>query len=400
MVKLQERRMSAEAGSRRSLFTLPLPGSMRIPDFELERFFARWEFNVRHLLCASDVEGYRMAELLGLMDDEVAALWHGLSLGYTEAPGHPLLRAAIAALYESAAAEEVLVFSGAEEAIFAFANVALAPGDHVIVCWPAYQSLHEVARAAGAEVELLPLDAADGWALELDRLRSMLRPNTRAIVVNFPHNPTGALPDRETWDGLVELARGAGAWLFSDEVYRFLEHEPADRLPAAVDRYERGVSLGVMSKSFALAGLRIGWVACRDRALLDRLAAFKDYTTICSSAPSEILAIAALRAREQVLARSLGIVRSNLVHLDGFFARRADRFGWVRPRAGSTGFPRLLSDEPIDDFVRELVEATGVLLLPGTLFGYPGNHFRLGFGRVDLPHALARLEEFCSARAT
>jgi aspartate/methionine/tyrosine aminotransferase len=369
---------------------------MRLPDFALERFFARWEFNVRHLLCASDVEGYRLPELLALMDDETRGLWETLSLGYTEASGHPLLREAIAGLYDDVIPEQVLVFAGAQEAIFAFANVALEPSDHVVVTWPAYQSLHEVARAAGAEVELLPLRAEDGWALDLDRLRAMLRPSTRAIIVNFPHNPTGALPDPTTWAALTGIAREAGAWLFSDEVYRGLEHGADGPLPAAVDMYERGISLGVMSKSFALAGLRIGWIACRDPALLERLAAFKDYTTICSSAPSEVLAITALRARDRVLARSLGIVRGNLALLDGFFARNTDLFHWLRPRAGSTAFPRLLAARPIERFTDELVQATGVLLLPGTLFGHPGNHFRLGYGRTDLPRALERLEDFCA----
>lgn len=370
---------------------------MHIPDFELERFFARWEFNVRHLLCASDVEGYRMWDLLEMADPEARELWQRLSLGYTEAAGHPLLRREIAALYDGVAPEEVLVFSGAEEAIFTAMNVLLAPGDHAIVTWPAYQSLHEVARSVGAEVELLPLDPG-GWALDLDALRAMIRPSTRLIVVNFPHNPTGALPARATWDALVELAESAGARLFSDEVYRFLEHDPVDRLPAAVECSAGAISLGVMSKSFALAGLRIGWVATHDAALLGRLAAFKDYTTICSSAPSEILALIALRARDRVLARSRGIVADNLALLDGFFERWSGAFHWVRPRAGSTAFPRLLADTPIEDFTAELVRAEGVLLLPGGLFGYPGNHFRLGYGRLDMPDALAGLERFAAAR--
>jgi aspartate/methionine/tyrosine aminotransferase len=154
------------------------------------------------------------------------------------------------------------------------------------------------------------------------------------------------------------------------------------------------VSLGVMSKSFALAGLRIGWLATRDRDLLARCAAFKDYTTICSSAPAEILALIGLRARDTVLARSRGIVAANLAHLDRLFAAHADRLAWVRPRGGSIGFPRLLDDEPIDAFAARLVEAEGVLLLPGTQFGVPGNHFRIGFGREDLPVAVAGLERF------
>jgi len=367
---------------------------MRIDDFALERFFARYEFSVRHLLCASDVEGWAMRDLLALADAETSALWDGLTLGYTEAPGHPLLRSEIARLYESIEADEVLVFAGAEEAIFVLANVMLGPGDHAIVVWPAYQSLHEVARAAGADVTLHELREDEGWAIGLDRLRRELTPRTRLIVLNAPHNPTGALPDAATYRALIDLAAEAGATLLSDEVYRFLELDPADRLPAGADAGPHAVSLGVMSKSFALAGLRIGWLAAHDGALLDRAARFKDYTTICNSAPAEILALIALRARDAVLARSRAIVEANLALVDAFFARHPERFAWVRPRGGSIGFPRLVADVGIDRFADELLEAEGVLLAPGSVFGYPGNHFRLGFGREDLPVALAKLEAF------
>jgi aspartate/methionine/tyrosine aminotransferase len=372
---------------------------MRLPPFALERYFARWEFNVRHLLCASDVEGWRMDELLALADDECRALWRDLRLGYTESAGHPLLRAEIARLYERIAPDETMTFAGAEEAVFVLASVLLEPGEHAVVAWPAYQSLHEVARGAGAAVDLLPLDPARGWALDLDALQRLLRPTTRLIVVNFPHNPTGALPDRETFEALVAMARFAGCWLLSDEVYRGLEYRDEDRLPAACDLYEHAISLGVMSKSFALAGLRVGWIATRDREVLRRAAVLKDYTTICSAAPSEVLALIALRARERVLARSREIVTANLARLDRFFAERSGTFSWVRPRAGSIGFPSLDAPIPIDEFAAGLVEREGVLLLPGTQFGYPGNHFRIGFGRTDLPEALAGLERYCEELA-
>ncbi len=295
---------------------------MRMPDFALERFFARWEFAVRYLLCASDVEGYPMAELLALADDETRALWDGLRLGYTESTGHPLLRREIASLYDSIEPDDVLTFAGAEEAIFCLGSVAVGPGDHAIVTWPGYQSLYEVARAAGAEVTLHELREENGWAIDLDLLRRQLRPETKLIVVNVPHNPTGMLPDRDTWDGLVAIAAESGAHLLSDEVYRYLEFDEADRLPAGADALPgRGISMGVMSKSFAMAGLRIGWLATKDRELLDRAARHKDYTTICSSAPSEILSIIGLRARDRVLDRSRAIVATNLVHLDRFFDR-------------------------------------------------------------------------------
>jgi aspartate/methionine/tyrosine aminotransferase len=330
-----------------------------------------------------------------LADDETRALWDGLALGYTESTGHPLLRREIAALYDAVDADDVLVFAGAEEAIFCLANVLLGTGDHAVVTWPGYQSLYEVARATGADVTLHELREDAGWSIDLDALRRQVTPATRLIVVNAPHNPTGMQPDAATMTGLIALAEDAGAYLLLDEVYRFLEFDPADRLPAGADALERGLSIGVMSKSFAMAGLRIGWLATRDRELLARCAAFKDYTTICSSAPSEILALIGLRARETVLARSMGIVEGNLERLDAFFETWADRFSWVRPRAGSVGFPRLtVPGVSIDEWAAQLVEEEGVLLLPGSQFGFGGNHFRLGFGRTDLPVALDRLEAF------
>src|SRR6188508_1098050 len=359
---------------------------MRISEFALERYFARWEFAAEFVLCASDVQAYPMAELLALADDETRTLWDCLELGYTESAGHPLLRREIAALYETIEPDDVLTFAGAEEAVFCLANVLLGPGDHAIVTWPAYQSLYEVGRAAGADVTLHELHETDGWAIDVDRLRAQVTPATRLIVVNTPHNPTGMLADRATYDAIVAIASESGAHLLVDE---------SARLPAGADVLDRGISLGVMSKAYAMAGLRIGWLATHDRDLLARLMAFKDYTTICSSAPSEILSVIALRAGRQVLARSRGIIAANLDLLDAFFDDWADRFTWVRPRAGSIGFARLtVPGVRIDDWAAELVQTEGVLLAPGSVFQYPGNHFRLGLGRTDLPEALARLEAY------
>jgi aspartate/methionine/tyrosine aminotransferase len=365
---------------------------VRIADFALERFFARWEFAVRYLLCASDVEGWPMADVLAMADDETRALWSGLRLGYTESTGHPLLRVEIAALYEGIDPEDVLVFAGAEEAIFCLVNVLVGPGDHVVVTWPGYQSLYEIARANGAEVSLHELHESDGWAFDVERLIRSLRPETRLVVVNAPHNPTGMLPSHAEWARLTDALADRGTHLLADEVYRYLERDERDRLVAGAEAYPRGVSLGVMSKSFAMAGLRIGWLATRDRSILDRVARFKDYTTICSAAPSEVLALIGLRARAAVLARSRAIVLDNLAVLDGLFERWPGTLSWVRPRGGSIGFPRLRADLDVDSFSAELVEAEGVLLLPGTRFGHPGNHVRIGFGRTDLPASVAGLE--------
>jgi aspartate/methionine/tyrosine aminotransferase len=368
---------------------------MQIADFALERYFARWEFHVRHVLCASDVEPLPLHELLALADAPSRRLWDSLRLGYTESLGHPLLRTEIARLYTSAAADEVITFAGAEEAIFLTMHATLSATDHVVVLWPAYQSLYEVARSIGASVTLVPLDPGT-WTFDPDAVLAALRPNTRLVVVNFPHSPTGALASAEAFEHLTTNTERRGITLFSDEVYRYLELDASARLPAAVDVGQRTLSLGVMSKSFALAGLRVGWIATHDAALRQRLARLKDYTTICGSAPSEILAIIALRARDRVISRSREIIATNLPLLDSFFERFRQRFSWVRPRAGSVGFPRLESDErgAVDRFCAELVEAEGVLLLPGSCFEHEGNHFRIGLGRSDLPAALERLERF------
>ena len=371
---------------------------MRLAEFALERYFARWEFAVRHVLGASDVEGWPMGELLELADDETRSMWSNLKLGYTESTGHPLLRAEISTLYESIQADDVLVFAGAEEAIFCLLSTSLQEGNHVIVTWPGYQSLYEVARAAGAQVSLHALREEDGWSLDVDRLIRSFRPETRMVVVNAPHNPTGMLPTEGEWRRLASACADAGIRLVADEVYRFLEHGDASTLPAGADLDPRAVSIGVMSKSFAMAGLRIGWLATRDRSVLERCARLKDYTTICSSAPSEVLALIGLRARERVLARSRSIVSSNLAVLDAFFAEREDAFTWVRPRGGSTGFPRLVAGGPAgasaDAFAARLVDATGVLLLPSSTFGSGDSHFRIGLGRTDLPEAVDKLGSF------
>jgi aspartate/methionine/tyrosine aminotransferase len=370
---------------------------VEINDFKIERYFAQWEFAVPYVLGASDVEGYRQRDLLALADDETRQLWDGLTLGYTESQGHPKLRAEIATLYSSISADEVIV-SNPVEMIFLFAHAALRAGDHAIVVWPAYQALYDAARSTKADVTLLPLSPDSGWQIDLDALRAAIRPTTRAIVINAPHNPTGAMIDRRTFDAIVSIARDAKAWLFSDEMYRFLEFDERDRLPAGADAYERGVSLGGMSKSFAMGGARIGWAATRDRELRDRIARLKDYTSICCSAPSEILALIALRARDRVLARSREIVFANLERLDRFFAEWPDVFTWVRPRGGSIAFPALRSEWPVSEFAQQLAEREGVVVVPAPVFEFPGNHFRIGLGRRNLPEALDRVTHAIGTR--
>ena len=193
--------------------------------------------------------------------------------GYTGSAGAPELREAISALYERAGADDVIVCSCAEEGIFLLNHALLSARDHAVVETPCYESALELARSTGAEVSVWRRSFADGWAHDLEALRAALRPATRALYINQPHNPTGTLMDHATFEAVVELAERRGLVLFSDEVYRELEHDPADRLPAACDVLADGVSLGSISKSYGLPGLRLGWVVTRDAELRARLLA-------------------------------------------------------------------------------------------------------------------------------
>ena len=365
---------------------------MRLDQFKLEQYFAKYEFSAPYLLCASDCESMELGELLALEPDardQLLSLW----LGYTESLGNPALRQTITTLYAGITENQVLVHSGAEEAIFNFMNVALQPGDHVIVHAPCYQSLGEVARGIGAEVTEWQGDPERAWELDLDVLKNALTDRTKVVVVNFPHNPTGFLPTPDFIHALSALSERHGFLIFSDEVYRGLEHDLSDRLPAFADVNDRAVSLGVMSKTYGLAGLRIGWIATRNQQLFGELAAFKDYTTICNSAPSEFLATLALKHAETIAERNRQIIHDNLNRLDLFFDAHAEWFAWHRPKAGPIAFP-MLRQQPVDVFCADLVKQAGVLLLPGTLYGSGFNAFRIGFGRKRLPESLEQFEAY------
>lgn len=371
---------------------------MNISQFKLERYFAQHEFQAKYVLGASDCESLSLRELLALADAKTLQLWEQLSLGYTDTQGHPLLRREICKLYTDISAGEVLVVTP-EEGILVTLSSILAPGDEVIVLAPAYQSLYEVARWLGAKVTGWPLRAeGDGWQLDIDFLKRNITHKTKLLVINFPHNPTGYTASKNQLVEILDIARGHKLYVFSDEMYWQLEYDAEQRLPAVCELYEKGVSLFGLSKTFSLPGLRIGWLVTRNKEIFHGLRKLKDYTTICSSAASEILAIAALRAKEIIRNRNLAIIRENLGGADEFFRKYRNLFEWLRPQAGAVAFPRLKGAIPIERFCEGLREEKSVLLVPGSLFDYPGSHFRLGLGRKNFGAGLKKLEEYVDER--
>jgi aspartate/methionine/tyrosine aminotransferase len=370
--------------------------SMPLPVFRLEDYLGDWEFKAPYLLCCSDAESWAVSEILALADQETTTLWNSLRLSYTEVKGLSLLRQEITSLYPNLNAEQILCFAGAEEGIYCAVMAILKGGDHAITIRPCYQSLEDLPRNSGAEVTAITLREDADWQLDLEEVESAIQPNTRIIFINYPHNPTGAKLNSHKQQALIELARKHDIIIFSDEVYRLLGASTDSWEQPIASLYEKGISLGVMSKAFGLAGLRVGWLACSDKDLLKQFEYVKHYMSICNSAPAEILSLAALRAKDFILKRNNEIVHTNINLLDDFMDRHKDTFTWVRPEGGCVGFVRYHGAEKVEEFCEKLVAATGVLLLPGNVYDWTDPHFRIGYGRKNMQDALARLEKYVS----
>jgi aspartate/methionine/tyrosine aminotransferase len=370
---------------------------MAINPFKLERYFARHEFSANYLLSSSDCESLSLAEILEMASLESLELWHNLKLGYTESAGHPLLRAEVANTYANITTDNVVI-AVPEEAIYIAMQTLLNPGDHVIAIAPTYQSLHEIAVSLGCQLTAWELEPAKhGWRLDLDKLEDSLQPQTRLIIINFPNNPTGFLPSRQDFDNILALAQKHNLYIFSDEMYRLLEMDPRQRLPAVCDTYEKGITLSGLSKSFALPGLRIGWLATQQTLLIKNWLQFKDYTTICNSAPSEILAIIALQNTKSIVARNIEIIRANMHLAEQFFSEHQSQVSWTNPLAGSIAFPEWLGQDNVDDFCQNVLDQQGIMIVPGSMFNYSGKRFRIGLGRKNFSEALEHFDEFLNS---
>ncbi len=365
--------------------------------FKLERYFARYEFTAPFLLCASDCEALTLDELLRL-EPAAEVDWRALRLGYVEAAGSRGLRESVAALFEGVGPDDVLLHAGSSEAIYAFMQSALKPGDHVIVHHPCYQSHYEIAKSIGCELTLWGGDERRGWELDIEFLREAIQTNTRAIMLTAPHNPTGYLMSRALLDEIVSIARSAEIYLFCDEIFRFIEQDVTQRLPGVAGLYDRAVSVGGLSKTFGLPGVRVGWAVTRDRELLAKMMRLKDYLSLCNGATDEFLAGVALRHRTELHRRNLEIIVENLRLVDAFFERRADIFAWRRPQAGTVGLVRYLAPEGTAAFCDRVVRTCGVLLLPSAELEFGDSHFRIGFGRRDLPICLSQLDLYLDGR--
>lgn len=436
--------------------------------FALERYFSKYEFKAKHLLCCSDSQPLTMSDVVQCMDEDVKAQWDNLALGYTESRGLPALRHSIAtSLYTTVSMDDILV-AAPQEAIFLVMNSILQPDTDntniepvsVVCMYPAYQSLYSIAESLGIAVHWwLPRESSDGENNHLyysteDLEKIVQGKNVKLIVVNIPNNPTGWLATHNEWIHIIDICKNksrypGGSFLFSDEVrawrvyyipgnistqrfpnlfythkwyddnyvqmYRGLEFHQKARLPAAVDVYQhRGISLSGMSKSLGAPGLRIGWLATKSKILLEKAAILKDYTTICSSGPSEILSLAILSKTNTILDQQMHLIRYNLKKMEDFAKKWNDLIQWNTPNAGTIAFPKFNLNNSIasvESFCEELVNTHGVMLLPASVYQLHADdctlspeeqqkissllygRCRIGYGRENFPEVLQRFEE-------
>ncbi len=370
---------------------------MKIRTFETERYYAKYEFTTPYLLSVSDCESVSIEELFEL-GGHTFEDFADITLGYTDSQGDPLLREKIAAGYSEVYSDDILVLNSPVEGIYLAIRSLLDPDDEAIVLTPAYDALINLAESISDRVIRWTIKpSSGGWRMDFDRLEKIISKKTKLIVVNFPHNPSGLLPNEEEFSRLVQIADHYGIWLFCDEMYRGLEHSEKPILPSAADLYQRSIVLSGLSKSQGLPGLRAGWLIVRDEGVRQRVIKWRDYTSICPAAPIEFLARVALDVEQKLIQRNNNIIRGNIQLADEFFARWPELFNWRAPEAGSVALVGI-NVSSATQYSHQLAKGAGVLLLPAKFMGYDDRHVRFGFGRLSFPAALEAYQKHLESK--
>jgi aspartate/methionine/tyrosine aminotransferase len=373
---------------------------MQIREFGVERWMDLYENQCELNLAETCVESLTVGELLKIAGKEDALLGEILpmKLTYGAIDGTERLRSNVASLYEKQGVPNVLITHGAISANALVYETLVEPGDHVISVLPTYQQHYSIPESYGAKVDILRLREENGFLPDLDELRRMITPTTRVIAINNPNNPTGSLMDREFLVEIAGIARSCGAYVLNDEVYRGTDQEGTGFTASIADVYEKGISTGSMSKTWSLAGLRVGWIVAPVE-LLQRVRTHRDYNTISVGMLNDLLASIALENRKAILERNHGILRTNLAVLDAWIAKEP-LLSYVKPKSGTTALVKFNVDMTSREFCVSLLEKTGVMFTPGSALDVEG-YVRIGYtnNREVLVAGLAKVSEFLRVRA-
>lgn len=304
----------------------------------------------------------------------------------------------ICSLYKTIEPKDVVSTHGASGANHLAFYSLVEPGDEVISIMPTYQQLYSIPESFGAVVKIMNLKKDNGYLVDVDELKSLISPKTKIICINNPNNPTGALMPKTELEEIAAAAKTVGAYVLCDEVYRWLGQ--TDEYPESIaDLYEKGISISSMSKVFSLAGLRLGWIASRDRAFMESCLIHRDYNTVSCGLFDEAIAAIALKHKDKLLLRNKAFVRRNLAVLDAW-VQTQPHITYVKPKAGTTALLFYDFDMPSDEFCRLLLKETGAFLTPGVCFEQ-GNSLRIGYAceTEDLKNGLKKLAMFIKQNA-
>ncbi|MDQ3412651.1 MAG: aminotransferase class I/II-fold pyridoxal phosphate-dependent enzyme [Chloroflexota bacterium] len=356
---------------------------MRIDTFQLERWMTTYELAVKYDIAESGIAPLTTNDLLRLLPEaekaETLQRLLDLRLGYSEARGTEALRSTLAATYANTSPDNILITTGAIEANYVIFNSLLDDGDEVVVVDPAYQQLQSVPAAIGCHVSYWKPRTDFGFRYDVADLTPLVTDRTRLIVINTPHNPTGAALSADQLQEVYDLAEQSGALVLSDEAYRWLEVPGgAPAIPPIRNLGERGISVGTVSKPFGVPGLRIGWIA-GPVDIVQKCWAMRDFITLSPGGLNDALALIAITHRDQIAARTRHIVEQNLDTAEAWFARNADLVSWTPPQGGLLSLMRFELDVPSYQLANTLAEEYSVMLAPGAAFGYEG-YLRIGIG--------------------
>lgn len=369
------------------------------PSYKLASFQTTHRTRAKYFMGASAPESPSVQELLTLAGQTEHRQWHQLTLGYSSSQGDPSLRESIADLYPDLTSADIITFAGAQEAIFVAYHALLKANDRLRVILPIYEPLALVAQGIGVKVDSVTLDSShEGeWRMDLQKWRRSVNQSTTMAVINFPHNPTGKLIRHDELEQIIEHCAGNDCWLFSDEVFRGLEYRRSDQLTPVASLYEKGISLGVISKALGLGGVRVGWIASRNQDLIKRMLEIKHYLSICNGRCDELLAMIALQNASTLLDNTGKLIQHNLRLLESTLSNHSDIIHWHKTDAGCVAYPKLVDGVDSRDFTEQLLNQTGVMIIPGHCFMWGEAHFRIGFGRRDFPSALKRFSNHLDA---
>jgi aspartate/methionine/tyrosine aminotransferase len=359
---------------------------MHLPPFELDLWLSKYKFAsppIRYDLASSTGPRWTLREVLDLAGDSARSDLELLALSYLPAAGSAALRRRIAEL-GGVDPDWVVVTTGASEALLALMCLVAEPGATVLLPTPCFSAFPVVARAWGLGVRTYALSRARAFEHTAQAIAAAADDTTRLVLVNSPHNPSGAVMPPEELAALAETLAVRGVLLAVDEVYHPL-YQGAPRPSAAC--LPNTVAMGDMSKAMSLGGLRVGWIVDRDAARRKRLIDTRSYFTVSGSPVTEALAEIALASAEKILARARGVIGANISALERFIAAHSGTLAWVKPAGGTTAFPWFTDGRDARPFAEELARQ-GVLVTPGDCFG-ARDHFRVGLG--------AEPEEFAAA---